>query len=151
MFILANDVVVNLENVSNVNLVPNRNRIVFNMNYSIQMKHYGHKSLISDYVYWDAKDSKEYTRNLISLKENEHFQREFFAKPKNDGFINVNEISSIKFLDDSRRIIFNLSHQVTFRDKSKNESLTSEFVYVDIGSKESYEDYKELLLIELGL
>ncbi|QAU04523.1 hypothetical protein Va1_203 [Vibrio phage Va1] len=151
MFILANDVVVNLENVSNVNLVPNRNRIVFNMNYSIQMKHYGHKSLISDYVYWDAKDSNEYTRNLIKLKENEHFQREFFAKPKNDGFINVNEISSIKFLEDSRRIIFNLSHQVTFRDKSKNESLTSEFVYVDIGSKEAYEDYKELLLIELGL
>lgn len=142
---------VNLENVSNINLVPNKNRIVFNMNYSIQMNRYGTKSLISDYVYWDAKNSNEYTKNLIELKENEHFQREFFAKPRNDGFINVNEISSIKFLDDSRRIIFNLSHQVSFKDRHKNESLTSEFVYVDFGSQESFDDYKELLLIELGL
>lgn len=153
MFLKTKDIIVNLENVSNINIIKNQRRIVFNMNYNIQINcgPHGEGKFISDYVYWNANSDKEFSDNLIKLNENDFFIREFIHKPKKDGYINVNEISSIKFIENRFRVIFNLSHPVTFADRDKNKKITSEFVYVDSDNDAEFEDYKEYIMVELGL
>lgn len=151
MFIETNDRIINLENVSNINILKHMNRIVFNMNYHIQIHGKNTKKLISDYVYWDAENNREFYSNLEKLQKSEFFNCEFIKKPKDDGFINVSEISSIKFIEEKCRVIFNLSHPVTFYDNRSNEKITSEFIYVNCDNNADYLDYVDYIHRELGL
>lgn len=121
--IKVNDLIVNLKNVSNIVIL--NNRIVFNMNYTICIKTDYHDKFISDYIYWDS--NVEINREF--LYKNKYIRDNFIKINKN--LINKNEISSIKFLESQTRIIFNMSHPVTFKDRNGNKSLTSEFVYID--------------------
>jgi hypothetical protein len=146
MFIRTNDKIVNLKNVSNINVVHERNRIVFNLNYSISMDNYKY---ISDYVYWDAEDESQFIKNLsiISIHVNE---LNFIVK-LGDGWINADAISSIKFRDRKRRIIINLSHNVTFVDYNDDEKITSEFVYIDCKSDDEYSEYVNYITKRLNI
>ena len=132
--IKVNDLIVNLKNVSNIVIL--HNRIVFNMNYTICIKtSYGDK-FISDYVYWDS--DVDLNRELL---HNNKYIRDNFIIIKNH-LINKNEISTIKFLEYQSRIIFNMSHPVSFKDKSGAKSLTSEFVYIDFNKTTEFLDAK---------
>jgi hypothetical protein len=144
MFINANNSLVNLEKVSNVNIIEGKNRIVFNMNYSIEMKRGFGTKMISDYVYWDASSTAEFQEIKKELYKNSYFSMNFLQGSEYNGsisYINLNEISSVKVNDDRKRIIFNLSHSVTFKDTNKDERLTSAFVFVDFRNADQFKQY----------
>ncbi len=143
MFLQTNDRTINLRNVSNINILHASNRIVFNLNYNIEIPNTtctGTK-LISDYVYWDAVDAHDLKENISRLLVNEYFVKNFMRDSSNNVFVNINEISSIKYSEKKHRVIFNLSHPVTFRDHDKKERVTSEFVYVNCNSFAHYKEY----------
>lgn len=137
MFIQTDSRIVNLKNVSNINLLPNSNRIIFNLNYNIDIN----DKLISDYVYWNAVSKDSYLMNLIALNSNDYFIKNFINQVNNVGYINKNEISSIKFSEKKNRVIFNLSHPVTFTDFDGNSRITSEFVYSNCEDTKTYNTY----------
>ena len=143
MFLQTNDRTINLRNVSNINILHTSNRIVFNLNYNIEITNTtctGTK-LISDYVYWVAVDAHDLKENISRLLANEYFVKNFMRDSSNNVFVNINEISSIKYSEKKHRVIFNLSHPVTFRDYDKKERVTSEFVYVNCNSFAHYKEY----------
>ena len=144
MFINANNSLVNLKKVSNVNIIEGKNRIVFNMNYSIEMKRGFGTKMISDYVYWDASSRAEFEEIKQELYKNNYFSVNFLQGSEYNSsisYINLNEISSVKVNVDRKRIIFNLSHSVTFRDTNKDERLTSAFVFVDFINADEFKQY----------
>lgn len=132
--IKVNDLILNLQNVSNIVIL--HNRIVFNMNYMICIKTaYGDK-YISDYVYWDS----DVKTNLDSLYKNKYIQDNFIIINKH--LINKNAISTIKFLQNQLRVVFNMNHTVTFKDRNGEKSLTSEFVYIDFTNDKDFVNTK---------
>lgn len=154
MFLQTNDRIINLKNVSNINVLKDSNRIIFNLNYNIEISYYDKYSrtqkrkFISDYVYWDAINAENMTYNLNYLCNKDFFNENFIHQLNGNGFININEISSIKFSEKKHRVIFNLSHPITFTDNEGNEKITSEFVYVncdDINQYNKYVDYVKTL------
>jgi len=145
MFIKAGDRLVNLANVSNINIV--KCRIVFNMNYGVEIVTHKNK-IISDYVYWDASNEEEFEANMALLETIDYFNENYISKPRNNGFINVNEISSIKFVHAQRRVIFNLSHPVGFKDRDGENRITSEFIYANCRTEEEYSEYVSYVINE---
>lgn len=150
MFLTTNDRIINLKNVSNINILKDRFRIVFNLNYNIDINNTGKTKLISDYVYWDAIDDTNLKANLKHLIDNSYFGETFISQPNNLVFININEISSIKFSEKKNRVIFNLSHPITFKDNDGNERITSEFVYVNCDNYQQYKEYVKYVKLTLG-
>lgn len=144
MFIKANDTLVNLKKVSNINVIEGKNRIVFNMNYSIEMKRGFGTKMISDYVYWDASSQADFQSIIKELYKNSYFSKNFLQGSEYNGsvsYINLNEISSVKLNVERKRVIFNLSHSVSFRDTNKDERLTSAFVFVDFRNADEFKQY----------
>lgn len=150
-FLQTNDRIINLKNVSNINILVDRNRIVFNLNYSIEIDANGRTKLISDYVYWDSVSKDNLELNIKHLGSNNYFKDNFLTQPTSNGFINLNEISSVKLSEKKNRVIFNLSHPITFKDFDGNERITSEFVYVnckDVNEFKTYVNYIKTILGE---
>ena len=143
MFVTVSDKVVNLKNVSNINIVGSR--IIFNMNYNINI---GHNKFISDYVYWEGTQD-DLNARLKILNCNDYFVSNFIEKV-NNGYVNINEISSMKLLENKYRVIFNLSHPVSFKDHNGVQRLTSEFVYVDCGHEKEFKEYVKYVKVKLG-
>lgn len=154
MFLRTNDRLINLKNVSNINILKDARtskfRIIFNMNYNIEISTSYNGKLISDYVYWDAINEEDMVRNLIHLNENEYFKENYIDQIDGNGYINRNEISSVKFSEKKLRIIFNLSHPVTFTDYNNVDKITSEFVYVNCPNVEKYNEYQNYVIEKLG-
>lgn len=133
MFIETPQESVNLKNVSNINIIHKSKRIVFNMNYGISIKDRMGEKIISDYVYWDSNNEKQFQKNLDLLYTKIKEHGNFIPKPEREtsGYINIDEISSIKFNTHKNRVIFNLSHTVSISNHRNERALSSEFVYVD--------------------
>lgn len=140
-FIKTNDRMINLQNVSNINVLRDRNRIVFNMNYCVDLSNKDYSKSISDYVYWDMNSVSELDINLEILYKNKYFTNNFISKTNDNGYINTNEISSIKFAKHKFRVIFNLSHPISFKNKDQESKITSEFVYVNCNNLKTYSEY----------
>ena len=147
MFIELNESqIVNLSKVSNINILnKNMYRIIFNLNYSIEINK---NKLISDYVYWDFKNLKELNDGLNLIFENTYFASNFINNTNVNNFINVNEISSIKFIKDKLRIIFNLSNPITFTTNNNEKRITSEFVYSNCLDENQFNEYKDYVIKE---
>ena len=138
-FIETNDRIVNLGNVSNIHILPGENRIIFNMNYGINM---GNK-LVSDYVYWDCINPENFQFCVEQLRNHKSVY-DFIESPDGLVFINIKEISSVKFSDKKLRVIFNLSHSVDFISPyDHTKKLTSEFVYVNLETPSIYSGFKK--------
>jgi hypothetical protein len=144
VFINVSDKILNLQNVSNINIV--KDRIIFNLNYPVNINS-GNKQ-ISDYVYWDGNSNDLKARQIVFLSNN-YFKNNFIEKI-NDGYININCISSVKFIDDKKRVIFNLNHPVTFKDYKQESKQTSEFVYIDCQNEKQYKEYENYVRYTLG-
>lgn len=142
MFLEIKDVLVNLKNVSNINILNNKNRIIFNLNYSINIG----KKTKSDYIYWDSSSREEFNNNLKLIENNVYFKQNFIPKI-NNGYININEISSIKFIEKKYRVIFNLNNPVTFSTDNTNlaTNITSDFVYVNCYNLNGYKQYRKFV------
>lgn len=155
MFLQTNDRIINLKNVSNINILRDSNRIIFNLNYNIEIQYFDKKErrekskFISDYVYWDGVNSADLKYNIEYLVNDSYFKQNFISQPNMDAFINVNEISSIKFSEKKNRVIFNLSHPITFTDFDGKSKITSEFVYVNCNDMHNYNEYAEYVKNEL--
>ena len=150
MFVKTNkNILVNLSNVSNVNIVKKKEqnfyRIIFNMNYCIEISK---NKFVSDYVYWDFTNIESFKDAFLKIKSDEYLANTFLKQPKNSGFINIDEISSIKYLEDKLRIIFNLSHPVTFNYHGETK-LTSEFIYLNFNNIEDFKEYSTYIDEEL--
>lgn len=156
MFLQTNDRIINLQNVSNINVLKDSNRIIFNMNYNIEISYFDKvqrkekSKFISDYVYWDSNSYNEMVENLKTLQGLKSFGDIFIKQNAGNGFINKYEISSIKFSDKKYRVIFNLSHPITFTDFDGNDKITSEFVYVNCNDQNQYTSYVNYVNIELS-
>lgn len=154
MFLKTNDRLINLKNVSNINILKdinkNKFRIIFNMNYNIEIQNGNHSKFISDYVYWDSINKQDLEQNIVHLEGNKYFQDNFISHAEKTGFININEISSVKLSEKKHRVIFNLSHPVTFRDFDGKEKITSEFVYVNCVDFKQYNQYVQYIQNEIG-
>jgi hypothetical protein len=148
MFIQTNDRIVNLKNVSNINVLDDYKRVVFNMNYNVEIKKRNDYVFISDYVYWDLLSSTQLNESLSSILNSTFFKDNFIIH--NNQFVNMNEISSIKFSDKKLRIIINLSHPVTYTDYNGIQSITSEFVYFNFNDVSEYNEFAEKLKLRLG-
>lgn len=155
MFIKTKDRLVNLQNVSNVKLIEEKNKVIFNMNYSIKLNEptlpYSQSALISksketkaisDYAYWTGNTKNEYNSYIEEINNNIYFCTNFVETPNKQAYVNVNEISSLKYFDHDYRVIFNLSHPVSFKNK---DGLTSEFVLANCENKKQFYEYKTLL------
>lgn len=125
------------------------------MNYNIEITYFDkvlrkeNNKYISDYVYWDSDTHNEMMNNLKSLQSLKYFNDNFIKQTAGNGFINKNEISSIKFADRKYRVIFNLSHPITFTDFDGKEKITSEFVYVNCTDQNQYTAYVNYVKNEL--
>ena len=141
MFLRTNDRVVNLQNVSNINIIQDEKRIAFNMNYYIEIKSKGRIIKISDYAYWDAVNDTNFKENIRIIKDDNFLQENFIKYFDGNGLINIYEISSVKFSEKKNRVIFNLSHPVTFTDFHGQDKITSEFVFIDCNSIDEFKEY----------
>ncbi len=137
---------VNLDHVSSISFDEKNSRIIFNLDYSVQLdiidnnRHY--KKTISDYIYWNTNDFIESADNLISYLSAPEFK--FFINKPSDNkayptIINLNKVSSIKFDRERLRIIFNMANSISFKDKNDNYKLTGEFIYCDFDDSDSYD------------
>lgn len=151
MFLQTNDRLINLKNVSNINILDNSNRIIFNMNYNIEMQGKDGTKFISDYVYWDAISYDDFLQNIDHLQANPYFEDNFINQYNEEGYINKHEISSIKFSEKKNRVIFNLSHPITFRDYNGDSKITSEFVYVNCHNNDEYAEYVEYVKTSINI
>lgn len=148
MFIEMADKIVNLKNVSNINIIKNRNRIVFNFNYSIQIFANNQEKQISDYLYADFESVEELNKAISSIIKTSYFKENFITHK--NMMVNQNEISTIKFEEDKLRIIFNLSHNVSFY-AGNQKKITSEFVYINARTEEEFEHFIKIIKRSLGV
>jgi len=150
MFVKTNDRYINLRNVSNINLVKRRNRVVFNLNYSVEINlGDGITKEVSDYAYCDSTSLEEMNEKLSRLFGIPYFT-DNFINILGGGYVNKEAVSSIKFIDDRKRVIFNFNHNVEMT-KGKEPILSAEFTYVNCSSEEEYDKYKEYVLETLEL
>lgn len=134
-YIEINNTIVNLTNVSTIVFLKDQNRIVLNYGYGVELKK--SNKTISDYMYVDFDSDEAYNNGLYELSKN-RFIVNTFIKHQN-GLINKNKISSIKFEHEKTRVIFNMSHAITIANKAKEEILATEFVYVSLQT--GYNEY----------
>lgn len=116
--------IVNLTNVSNIFVEEDKQRVIFNMNYSVKI--FGNK-VTPDYTYWDytTEDEKQEIVDLIQSK----LRETSWIFPENDTlrYVNLDCVSSIGFDDHKNRIIFNLNYPVTH--PKDDRKLTSDYVF----------------------
>lgn len=133
-YIEINNTFVNLSNISTIIFLKDQNRIVLNYSHGIELKKTN--KIISDYIYMNFDSACAYNDGIRTLSENQ-FIANRFLKHQN-GMLNKSKISSFKIENEKRRIIFNMSHGITIVNKTKENVLASEFVYVALPS-----DYTE--------
>lgn len=139
--------IINLKNVTNIAILKEKNRFIFNMNYGITLPN--ENKIISDYVYWDMLNEKEFSEcmNMISS-----YVQDWIFFPKNPTrIINKDCVSSIVFDYESTpynanfrrmKIIFNFCNSVSF----KQGGLTSDFTYFSFNNEQDYEQCKKYIL-----
>lgn len=143
-YIKANDTFVNLEQISNINVLEHRNRIVFNFGYSVAIEVRGNNKVISDYIYSDFDNEEDFQKSLKDLYSNDYVKENFITQGLKGGLINKSKISSFKVQPEKLRIIFNMSHGVEITANNK-DILAPEFVYVNFDTKDEYNQYIELI------
>lgn len=132
---------VNLDNVSNIYIEENiiDGKVIFNMNYSVKI--FGNK-FTPDYVYWKYNNEDELQNIKDLIEEN---TKSGWILPQENGqrYVNISCISSIGTDEYKNRVIFNLNYNVTHPKDDKK--LTSDFVFFNFSSRESYNSFNTLL------
>lgn len=143
-YVQANDTFINLAQISNINVLEHRNRIVFNFGYPVLIEIKDSKKIISDYIYNDFNDKNSFNEYLNSLYGNDFIKENFLIQGKKGGLINKEKISSFKVQEDKLRVIFNMSHSIEINTNGK-DILAPEFVYVNFDTKSEYNEFIDLI------
>jgi len=128
-FVKADDKLVNLEHVSSITVLPDK--LALDLSCVAEIDSNGEKRLISYYAYCH--------KNMSNILNHEYVKENFIRA--NKVLVNKNHISVIKFVDSSKRVIFNLSHSVTSAGYNNKPRLTSKFIYVDFDDLNKYNKY----------
>ena len=140
MFIIHNDKIVNLLNVSSFKLHRTKNRIIFNMNYTIKIN----SRYSSDYVYFDFDNENSMYEMFENIKNDYYFRGRFIRLENGyDGiWVNRDNISSIKKVvsNGSYTLIINYNFGESFIDKNGREGVTSGYTSLTCRSEEQLND-----------
>lgn len=142
-FVFAGDRIVNLRNVSSISFIEDQKRVAFNMNFDVTIKQAPGRT-VSAYAYWHPSD---YSNSVAELCDNPYIQANFIHRP--NGLVNKNEISSIKVDELNCRVIFNMSHSVSFYRETGEDDKTAEFIFVDFAERSKYVNYLNYVVGEL--
>ena len=152
MFIKHDDKVINTDNVSNILIDNEKQKIIFNTNYPVSLHDNVYK-LIPDYVYFvcDVDDFLRIRDKIMNLK----WISSDFGKIKHGEFkhnarlINPDCVSFIKIEDWKPRIIFNLNTSISFY---KNDAeITSDFIFYDYQNSAEMNTDLELITQKLKI
>ena len=140
MFIIHNDKIVNLLNVSSFKLHRTKCRIIFNMNYTIKIN----SRYSSDYVYFDFDNENSMYEMFENIKKDYYFRGRFIRLENGyDGiWVNRDNISSIKKVvsNGSYTLIINYNFGESFIDKNGREGVTSGYTSLTCSSEEQLND-----------
>lgn len=140
MFIIHNDKIVNLANVSSFKLHRTKCRIIFNMNYTIKIN----SRYSSDYVYFDFDNENSMYEMFENIKKDYYFRGRFIRLENGyDGiWVNRDNISSIKKVvsNGSYTLIINYNFGESFIDKNGREGVTSGYTSLTCCSEEQLND-----------
>ena len=140
MFIIHNDKIVNLLNVSSFKLHRTKCRIIFNMNYTIKIN----SRYSSDYVYFDFDNENSMYEMFENIKKDYYFRGRFIRLENGyDGiWVNRDNISSIKKVvsNGSYTLIINYNFGESFIDKNGREGVTSGYTSLTCRSVEQLND-----------
>ena len=140
MFIIHNDKIVNLLNVSSFKLHRTKCRIIFNMNYTIKIN----SRYSSDYVYFDFDNENAMYEMFENIKKDYYFRGRFIRLENGyDGiWVNRDNISSIKKVvsNGSYTLIINYNFGESFIDKNGREGVTSGYTSLTCRSEEQLND-----------
>jgi len=129
---------VNIDQVSNIGIDTKKLRIIFNLQYSINI--FGKQT--PDYVYFEYDDIVNLHRAIKSLLE--VIKDDFLiSSDKSQRLVAKKCISSINFIERQKRIVFNLNYDITHPNDSRK--LTSDFVFWTFNDDAEYfSDYEKL-------
>ena len=171
---LDDDKYINLEHVSHISLDYSRDKIIFKMDYAINVmqKKRGEdknsqeynlydenfnkemintKKIVTGYIYsFGVSDCLKKLQNIPFFKDN-FVQKTLNVDDANDiGWMNLDKVTSLKFDHDRNRVVINFANSVTYYDFSrKEEILTSEFLYLDFINDEKFNAYVDYLRKEV--
>lgn len=130
--------IINLDNVSNVGVDIGKLRLIFNFQHSINIFNGG---LSPDYVYMDFDTSKEMGEmfGLIAEKCKDAY---FISENPANRMVNHSAVCSINIEESRNRIIFNLNHPISSKDRS-DDKVSSNFVFWNFESKDSFETSRD--------
>lgn len=133
MFIQVDDSrMINLENVSWINILREEKRIAFNFNVTSQTKQKdGTLKRVADYYYWNFTEAKDIDEAIKNLEKAKYFKEHFFSGTYkgHKAYINLSNVMSLKV--EATRIIFNLNNIIN-KDKF---GLMPDFVWVDVNEE----------------
>jgi hypothetical protein len=129
--------IVNLDNVSNINIVEKEEggKIFFNMNHSIRI--FGTK-LTSDYIAWKYNSKSELGEILASISTT--LNKWIQPSKKGERFLNPKSVSSIYFDDYNLKAVFNLNFAVS---SNTDNSDISSAAYYDFDTEDEFNQFKE--------
>ena len=96
-FFVKDNQIVNLQNVSTIKIHREKNRIIFNLNYSIQVERNGSERLRADYVYWDFDDAETLDTVFEKITKAKFVKENFLNLDEGGLLVNKASISSVKF------------------------------------------------------
>jgi hypothetical protein len=124
--------IINLDLVSNIAFLEHKQRIIFNMSHSIEIKNddTNETSTIADYKYWELPSIEEYNAAAVSLT-NKISSIGFLISSSTNKAINPLHISYVNVDHSKNRIVFNLNTSITSR---LNGLLTNDYVFWNANS-----------------
>jgi len=128
-----------LENISVISLDIERRRVVFNFMNNINTV----GRWTPDYHYFDY-DSQEEAKNAFErLINTPKIKLNFFISenPDNKEIVNKKAITTISFLEDELRIVFNLNFNITSYEKKRGKAIEiSKFIFWNYQNNDIMED-----------
>jgi hypothetical protein len=150
-FIECNNGIINLGNVSNIGFIENKNRVIFNFNYSIPLPKKNvqdEEKIVADYKYADFSTQEDFEEFVIMLG---HKAEELnFIMSRDEGtlldrhWINPLHISFVGTDEPKNRIIFNMTNQTNKMIGGKNK-IINDFIFWDVGSKEQFKSNMSMI------
>lgn len=145
-FFVKDNQIVNLQNVSTIKLHREKNRIIFNLNYSIKIERNGTEKLRADYVYWDFDDTKTLDDIFYKLSKARFVKDNFIDLRYGGILVNKASISSIKLELSTNRLIFNLNNLRDFSNPKAGIHTTSDFFFIDyVTAEQAKEMYNSII------
>lgn len=146
-FYKIGDKLINLDNVSSIGFIPAKNRLVYNLNHSIETFERATSAtiMIADYKYHNFSTEAEYLAESKQIRDHSLLFGFIHSSSDFHHLVNPINISYISFDSDNKRIIFNLCTPVTKRKYNQSNELvgesmlTNDFVFWTYQTQEEYE------------